>query len=256
MSDHIKVEQLGRVLQIQLARQEKRNALTFQMCDDIIEAIEGAQQNSTVGSILLVAAGPVFCSGMDVGERLAGDGAHLSRAHDRLFTLGARSIKPIVVGVNGAAFGGGLGLAAQGHVVIAEMHSIFALPEIKLGLWPFLIYRVMEEAIGSRRLLALSLTGKNFDADEALAWGLVHQLCHDDEVYDRSAVIARELAKASPQAIEFGMRYVRDARGRSWEEKGQIACRLREELMSTADYQEGTLAFKEKRHPRWPSMQK
>jgi enoyl-CoA hydratase/carnithine racemase len=170
--------------------------------------------------------------------------------------MGARSLKPIVIGVNGAAFGGGLGLAVQGHVVIAETHSVFGLPEIKLGLWPFLIYRAMEEAIGPRRLVALSLSGNNFDAEDALAWGVVHQLCHDDEVQDRAAVVARELAKASPEAIEFGMRYVRDARGRDWEEKGRIASNLREELMAGEDYKEGVQAFKERRHPQWPSLSK
>ncbi len=256
MSDNVHVEQLNRVLRIELNRPEKRNALTAAMCDGIVDAVESAQLDGSIGSILLLAAGPVFCSGMDLTERVSGDGAHLSRAHDRLFTMGARSLKPIVVGVNGAAFGGGLGLAVQGHVVLAETHSVFGLPEIKLGLWPFLIYRAMEEAIGPRRLLSLSLTGNNFDAQEALAWGVVHQLCHEDEAQDRAGVVARELSKSSPQAVEFGMRYVRDARGRDWEEQGRIASRLRQELMAGDDYKEGVEAFKEKRHPHWPSLSK
>lgn len=256
MPENLVLDQRGRVLHVELDRQEKRNALTIQMCDAICDTVDSAQDDHNVGSILIVAAGPVFCSGMDLAERVSGDGAHLSRVHDRLFTMGARSLKPIVVGVNGAAFGGGLGLAVQGHVVIAEMHSVFGLPEIKLGLWPFLIYRSLELAIGPRRLLALALTGNNFDAHEALAWGMVHQLCHDDEVRDRAGVVARELAKSSPEAIEHGMRYVRDARGHTWDEKGQIASRLREELMQGGDYKEGVQAFKERRHPCWPSLKK
>lgn len=250
----VKVDTAYRVLRITLDRPEKRNALTAHMCQSISDAVEHAQEDRAVGSILIIANGPVFCSGMDVTERADIDGAHLSQAHDRLFTLGARSLKPIIVGVNGAAFGGGLGLAVQGHFVLAETHSVFGLPEIKIGLWPFLIYRAMEEAIGPRRLLALSLTGNNFDAHEALAWGIVHQLCHDDEVQDRATAAAREMAKSSSQAISFGMRYVRDARGLDWEQKGRVASFLREELMQCDDYKAGVKAFKERRHPNWPSL--
>jgi enoyl-CoA hydratase/carnithine racemase len=254
MNMNLKVDKCNRVLRIELDRPEKRNALTFEMCHGIADAVEGAQQDPQIGSILITASGPVFCSGMDIAERVTGDEKELSAVHDRLFTMGAKSVKPIVVGVNGAAFGGGLGLAVQGHVVLAETHSVFALPEIKLGLWPFLIYRSMEEAIGSRRLLALSLTGRNFTAEDALAWGIVHQICHDDEVCERGGVIARELAKSSPVAIAAGMQYVCDSRGKGWEEAGQIAASLREALMEGDDYKEGVRAFKEKRHPRWPSI--
>lgn len=253
---NLDVEKNGRVLRIVLDRQEKRNALTFEMCDGISAAVENAQDDSDIGSILIIANGPVFCSGMDIAERVSGDGTRLSQVHDRLFTMGAKSLKPMVVGVNGAAFGGGLGLAVQGHFVIAETHSVFALPEIKIGLWPFLIYRAMEEAIGSRRLLALGLTGCNFNAEDARAWGIVHQICHDDEVRDRAAVVARELSRSSPIAIEAGMRYVRDSRGQNWEEAGRIAARERETLMAGNDYKEGVLAFAEKRHPQWPSLPK
>jgi enoyl-CoA hydratase/carnithine racemase len=66
--------------------------------------------------------------------------------------------------------------------------------------------------------------------------------------------MAREIAKASPAAIESGMRYYRESRGKSWKEAGQLARALRVGLMESKDFKEGCEAFKQKREPRWPSM--
>ncbi|MBV9443924.1 MAG: hypothetical protein JO217_14675, partial [Acidobacteriaceae bacterium] len=122
------------------------------------------------------------------------------------------------------------------------------------GLWPFLVYRSVEAALGSRRTLELSLTGRVFHSQEAQMWGLVHHVGAGNEILDLAKVMARELAKSSPEAIRAGMTYVAEARGKSWVEKGEIAMRLRAELMAGADFQEGYEAFKEKREPRWPSI--
>ena len=251
---NLEIKRQSRVLRIILDRPQKRNALTLDMCSGIADAVESVQDDPDIGSIFISAAGKVFCAGMDVDERGAASPSRLAEVHDRLFTMGSKSLKPIVLAVNGAAMGGGLGLVTQGHVVIAASSSAFALPEIRLGLWPFLVYRSIEEAIGPRRMLALSLTGHTFHAEEALAWGIVHHMCPDDEVLDRAGAIASDLAKASPAAITAGMRYVRDARGKSWDEAGQIAAELRDQLMDHADFEEGCRAFKERREPRWPSM--
>lgn len=242
-----------RVLHIALNRPEKRNALTCGMCTGIAEAVASAQNREDIGVILITSNGAVFCAGMDLDEALEPH-HNLAAAHEDLFTMGAHSIKPIVICVNGPALGGGLGLVAQGHIVIASQASAFGLPEIRIGLWPFLVYRAVEAALGARRTLQLSLTGATFHAPEALQWGLVHQLCPADELCERAHAIARDLGRASPRAIAAGMRYYRDSRGKSLQEAGQIAAALRTELMASGEFQEGRAAFKEKREPRWPSM--
>lgn len=248
------VETHHRVRRIVLNRPEKRNALTGEMCDGLARAIESAQSDPNVGCIFITAVGQVFSAGMDLDEALSASGPELGAIHEKLFTIGAESEKPIVVAVNGAALGGGLGLVAQGHVVIAEESSKFGLPEIHIGLWPFLVYRAIEAAIGERRTLELSLTGRVFSAHNALAWGMVSQVCRDDEVCDRAAAVARDLAKASPAAIAAGMRYAREARGKSWSEAGELGRDLRETLMQSDDFRQGCAAFKAKREPEWPSM--
>jgi enoyl-CoA hydratase/carnithine racemase len=241
------IEKKSRVLQITLNRPQKRNALTSNMCKGLIEAVESVQNDSEIGSVLIAAAGHVFCAGMDLEEAVSPAGMDLGPLHERLFVIGFHSIKPIIVAVNGAALGGGLGLVAQGHVVVAERSSVFALPEIRIGLWPFLVYRAVENSIGSRRTLALSLTARSFDAEEALAWGLIHSICPDGEVRECAANIAEEIAKGGLRAIQAGMTYVRDSRGKSLQEAGEIAGRLRDELMRSEDFRESVEAFKRKR---------
>lgn len=251
---NILISHKHRVLHLALNRQEKRNALNAEMCRSLVKEVSEAQSRDDVGSVLISAVGTVFCSGMDLDEARSPNEANLTAAHEALFTMGATSVKPIVMAVNGAALGGGLGLAAQGHVVLAAEGAGMGLPEIKIGLWPFLVYRSVEAALGPRRTLALSLSGSMFHAQEAKQWGLVHEVCPAAEIVDRSKAMARELAKASPFAISAGMQYFHESRYLKWAEAGVLAAKLRENIMASKDFEEGCLAFKQKREPQWPSM--
>lgn len=250
------VEREGRVLHIRLNRTEKRNALNAAMCAGIADMVQAAQDDPGTGCILVSAAGKAFSAGMDLDEATNPAGADLESVHERLFTMGVHSLKPIVVSVNGAALGGGLGLVAQGHIVIASEEATFGLTEIRLGLWPFLIYRSVEAALGARRTLELSLTGRAFLAHDALNWGLVHRVCPAPETTGLAHATARDLAQASPAAVSAGMRYWRESRNKSWKEAGELADLLRKELFESGDLREGYAAFKEKREPRWPSLPK
>ncbi len=244
------VERKNRILHINLSRPAKRNALTVDMSREIVRNVRAVQDDPRIGCVLITGAGQVFCSGIDLDEMAVGN----SHVFEALFQMGAEALKPIVVAVNGAALGGGLGLVAQGHIVVAEQSSFFSLPEIKVGLWPFLVYRAVEEELGSRRTLALSLSGRTFSAENALAWGLVDQLCPDDEVRDRAEAMARDLARACPSAIEAGMRYARDSRDKAVADAGEMASALQDKLLASADLDEGCAAFKQRREAHWPSM--
>jgi enoyl-CoA hydratase/carnithine racemase len=251
---NILISHKHRVLHLTLNRQDKRNALNAEMCRSLVKELSEAQSRDDVGAILISAVGTVFCAGMDLDEARSPNEANLTAAHEALFTMGANSMKPIVIAVNGAALGGGLGLVAQGHVVLASEGAAMGLPEIKIGLWPFLVYRSIEAALGPRRTLALSLTAYSFHAQEAMEWGLVHQVCPAAEIVDRSKAMARELAKASPLAISAGMQYFHESRHLKLAEAGLLAAKLREKIMGSKDFEEGCLAFKQKREAHWPSM--
>ena len=243
----------NRVLHLTLNRPDKRNALTASMCAEILEQVNAAQTNPDVGSILICSSGSVFCAGMDLEETSPG-GPETQQLHEQIFTMGVRSLKPIVIGVQGAALGGGLGLVAQADVVMASDKAVFGLPEIRIGFWPFLVYRAVEAAIGNRRTAQAALTGHLFHPEEALQWGLVHKICPAVELGDRIKVMAKELAKASPAAIAAGLEYVKRSRSLNYEEAGKIAAELRTRVTSGADFKEGVAAFKERREPRWPSL--
>ncbi len=248
------IERKQRLLTIVLNRAAKRNALTAEMSRTIAQVIESAQTDNDIGCIIISANGAVFCAGMDLEEAAMVDDNSLTTAHEALFTAGVRSLKPIVIAVEGAALGGGLGLVAQGHIVFASENAVFGLPEIRVGLWPFLVYRSVSAVLGPRRALQFSLTGENFNADQGFQYGLIHRVCHVGETENRARSMASQLARASPLAISAGLQYTRDALGKSREEAGQIAAALRSRVMQSEDFKEGRLAFKQKREPHWPSM--
>ena len=250
----ILIERKQRILSIVLNRAAKRNALTAEMSRTIAHAIESAQTDDDIGCIIITADGAVFCAGMDLEEAATVDDTSLATAHEALFTIGSRSLKPIVIAVDGDALGGGLGLVAQGHIVFASENAVFGLPEIRVGLWPFLVYRSVSAVLGPRRVLEFSLTGEYFNADQGFQYGLIHRVCHAGETEGRAQSMASHLARASPLAISAGLQCTRDSFGKSWDEAGQIAAALRTKVMQSEDFKEGRLAFKQKREPHWPSM--
>ncbi|WP_155121161.1 enoyl-CoA hydratase/isomerase family protein [Bryobacter aggregatus] len=253
MTPLVEIERLGRVLAITLNRPDKRNALNREMSEAIVEAVEAAESDSGIGAILLAAQGAVFCAGMDLAEAVSPEANELTAIHARLFTLGARLTKPIVCAVRGPAIAGGLGLVANAHVVVAAHGSTFGLTEIRIGMWPYTVYRAVEAALGARRTLELTLSSKIFNTPEALAWGLVHEVLPSFELDDRALTIASTLSEASTETIQRGLRFTNASRGLSDAQAMELALQMRSENFGSLDFEEGVKAFREKRAPRWPS---
>lgn len=252
MNDILHLVFEGRLLRLTLNRPEKRNALDSELCRALVHTLERADVDPRVGAILLVANGKSFCAGMDLNEVALGNTGDLNRLHEQLFTIGARLSKPLVAAVHGAALGGGTGLVANCHIVIAAEDSVFGLTEIRLGLWPFLVFRAVAGALGERRTIELALTGRIFGAREAREFGLAHEVASDVE--KRALEVASAVAAYSPTAIRSGLRFVQDVKGKDSEAAGEIARRVRDQVFASPDFQEGIRAFREKRPPRWPSV--
>ena len=246
----------GRVFRIALNRPEKKNALSFELCHRLADEVERAGDDPKIGCILVEARGDVFCAGMDLSETLqfghdGGDSRDLAGVHERLFTLGMRISKPIVAAVTGPALGGGVGLIANAHVVVSAHGCTFGLTEIRVGMWPYFIWRSVVNAIGERRTLALALTGRIFSANEALQWGLVHEVAPAFEVDDRATATAEHLASSAADAMRLGLTFAREIRHAASDEAAELTSSFREEAMASDDFREGVAAFREKRKPSW-----
>jgi enoyl-CoA hydratase/carnithine racemase len=248
----IELNKDGRVLRVTLNRPEKRNALNLELCTRLVQAFDDADNNKDVGAIVLNANGPAFCAGMDLKETIDVDQIQLAGIHERLFTVIHRIRTPIIAAVHGAALAGGTGLAANAHIVVAKDDARFGLTEIRIGLWPVLIFRSIDHAMGERRAVELSLTGREFSAGEALGYGLVTEIANDP--LKRATDLAIMLAGYSPVAIAAGLDYVHQIRGRDWEHAGRVGRVIRDQLLSNEDFKEGARAFLEKRRPSWPSL--
>lgn len=253
MSEILQLTQHGRVLRIALNRPDKHNALSSELCRELVDAINRANRDPHIGAMVLTGNGDSFSAGMDLKELGTISIDTINNVHEQLFTLHMRLGTPLVGAINGAALGGGTGLVANCHIVVASEKARFGLTEIKLGLWPFLVFRAMLAAVGERRALELALTGRLFDANEARQCGLVHELAAD--VNQRAMEIAEGLSKSSPTAVRSGLDFVHEVRNKDWETAGMIARRVRDELFKSADFQEGLRAFREKRQPKWPSIE-
>jgi enoyl-CoA hydratase/carnithine racemase len=252
MPDILETSREGRVLRVTLNRPEKRNALNAELCRVVVASLENALSAPEVGAILLCANGKHFCAGMDLSEVSAATTDSISDAQERLFTVGAWAEKPIVAAVKGAALGGGMGLVGNCHIVVAHPEASFGLTEIRVGLWPFLVYRALSAGLGERRVLELALTGRVFGAPEAKEMGLVQEVAPDTQT--RAAEIASAVSGFSPTTIRSGLRFTREVRGQDWDAAGRIARQMRDEVFASSDFCEGLRAFVEKRTPRWPSV--
>ena len=253
MSDILSICAEGPLRRLTLNRPEKRNALDAALCRRLVEAIGEAAADRTVGAILLDANGKDFCSGMDLEEAATTDPDELLPLHQELFSIGERLCKPMVAAVHGGALAGGLGLALNAHLVIASRDARFGLTEVRVGLWPYLVFRAVAAAVGNRKATELALTARIVDTDEACRIGIADIVVEREELLAESRKVALGAAEGSATAIEQGLSFVRRTLGMDESAANKLAGEFRKAAHASADFKEGIRAFREKRRPRWPS---
>ncbi|GAA6171255.1 enoyl-CoA hydratase [Colwellia sp. KU-HH00111] len=186
------------VLEIQINRPDKLNALTDYMYGSLIEKLEQAENDTAIKVILLRSSGPHFSAGNDLADFLEIEFNDKSNVIQFLVTL-ARLTKPIIAAVNGAAVGIGSTLLLHCDLVYAAANTTFSVPFIKLGLTPEGgSSQLLAERCGSLKANEWLLTGRNILADEALTCGLINQVNKDAESnWDAAMICAQQLAKNS-----------------------------------------------------------
>ncbi|HEX7670970.1 MAG TPA: enoyl-CoA hydratase-related protein [Polyangiaceae bacterium] len=250
----IVVKAEGSVATVTLNRPERRNAIGPTMMNELLWAFEDATLDDSVRSIVLTGAGKTFCAGGDFADMSGGafqpELPPKGDFKDLLLAMWFAS-KPIIAHVNGHAMGGGLGLVAASTFAIASKDAKLGTPEIDVGLFPFMIYAVLERVMTRRRLVEMMLFGQRLTADEAAAAGLVSLAVPPDELPAAVARYTAQVASKSPSTIRLGLEALRDVEDLSLREKLPILSERLAACLGTEDAREGLTAFLGKREPRW-----
>lgn len=225
------------------------------MANELLYALEGAQNDPAVRVVVLTGSGDVFCSGGDLGQ-MAGAVAETSELpikgdfSDLLLAM-TNMTKPIIAKVRGVAKGGGLGLVGASHFAIAATDTMFSTPELNVGVFPMMIMAVLARTMPKRQLLSMMLTTNTLSAQDAENWGLITKSVPTAMLDREVQQMADALVARSPTAVSRGLA--------AYNKMGDLSLKealpmLRDELYSllgTEDAREGLMAFMEKRQPRW-----
>ena len=255
-TDGLHFEVRGKAAWILLDRPERRNALSPELIHTLAGAVERALGDPAVRAVVLSGRGPAFCAGADLGksrELAAAGGRRQENPFARLLHTLEEAHKPVIAAVNGAAFGGGLGLVAAADIAIASEAAVMSFSEVRLGLIPAMISVVVLPKIGTRQARRLFLTGRRFTAVEALEYGLVHRVVPADELEIAVAEEVEDIAKGGPQAIAASKRLIREISGLEPQQAFLRASELFAQRIGSDEGQEGVAAFAEKRKPSWRS---
>jgi methylglutaconyl-CoA hydratase len=248
-------DQLG-IATIALAVPEKRNAISSQMIDDLLGALDQAEHTSARVAIL-TGSGKAFSAGMDLGELASvarqppaknlEDARRLARLFSRLYGFP----RPLIAAVNGSAIAGGCGIATLADFTLSVPEAKFGYTEVKLGFIPALVAVFLRRRLGDKPLRDLLLTGRLIDAAEAFRMGLITEIVAAEELMTRARQIAELLLAASPSAIAQTKKLLLNFDRAAVRAELEAAIEANADIRSTPDFREGVAAFLEKRAPKW-----
>ena len=246
----------GAVARVTINRPDKRNALNVTVMRELREAVASAASDQSVRVVVLTGAGDkAFSAGGDLGgfsaEQAKIEQHHLRGTLADLFEDMARLGKPVLARVNGHALAGGFGLLCACDLAVAADTAEFGMPEINMGLWPFIITAVVSRRLPRAKALELMMTGERITAAEAERWGIVNQVVPASDLDKAVDDLAAKLASKSPAIMRLGKDSFYAAQDMSFREAldylhGQLAV-----CLETEDTIEGVTAFLQKREPNW-----
>lgn len=258
MASYILIERADKVATVRLNRPDKRNAFDEQLIADLTQAFRDLAADAAMRVVVLAAKGSSFSAGADLDwmKRMS----VLSRADNErdsllladLMVAIDRCPKPVLGLVEGAAFGGGVGLVACCDLAIATSNATFCLSEVRLGLIPAVISPYVANAIGPRACRRYFLTSERFDAATAERLGLVHRVVAPDALEAARDEMIGHLLKGGPSAQASAKTLVAHVAYAQINEvlERDTAWRIAD-ARASAEGKEGIAAFLEKRKPNW-----
>lgn len=245
------------VARLTLNRPDKHNALSGESCDDLKDAAGAIEADGAVRAVVLTGAGASFCAGGDLDwmraqfdaprEGRIAEARRLATMLQALNTLG----KPLIGRVNGAAYGGGVGMMAVCDAVVAAAPARFGLTETRLGLIPATVSPYVLARIGEGKARAIFFSGRRFDAEEARGLGLVNRVVAPEAL---DAAVEEEVAPylaAAPAAVAAAKRLARSLGPPIDAAVIERTIGLLADAWETPEAKAGITAFLEKRPAPW-----
>jgi len=256
MANTVLVAEADGIATLTLNRPEKRNAISFELLEDLMAALDAAEQ-SAAQVVILTGAGQAFCAGLDL-EGLKGllgkkheenvkDSATMARLFRRIYDFP----KPTIAAVNGAAIAGGTGIATMCDFTLAVPETKFGYTEVRIGFVPAIVSSFLVTQVGHKVARDLLLTGRLFDAAEAHRLGLVNEVVPAEQLMPRARELAQTLIANSPSSVRAAKRLINSFIAEQLDEQIAQAIEDNARIRTTDDFREGITAFLEKRKPKW-----
>jgi methylglutaconyl-CoA hydratase len=244
------------VATIMLNRPEKRNAISFELIDDLVRALDEVAKSDAI-VLILTGTGKAFCSGMDLDnlKSLLGRSAEQNVEDSRTMVCLFRSLyefpKATIAAVNGPAIAGGTGLALLCDFTLAVPEAKFGYTEVRIGFVPAIVSTFLLRQVGEKQARDLLLTGRIFDAAAALRLGLVNEIVPAESLMTRARELAALLMQNSPNSMRATKKLLNDHARAEIDQQIEAAMRENAGVRRTADFREGISSFLEKRKPVW-----
>lgn len=246
----------GGIATITLNRPEKRNAISFELIDDLIAGLEEvAKSNALV--LIVTGAGKAFCSGMDLDNlkallgRTPEQNLQDSQKMVRLFRSLYEFPKVTIAAVNGPAIAGGTGLALLCDFTLAVPEARFGYTEVRIGFVPAIVSTFLLRQVGEKQARDLLLTGRLFGPEEAAKLGLINEIVPADNLMARARELAALLMENSASSLRATKQLLTDHARLELDMHIEKAVRENAAIRQTADFREGISSFLEKRKPVW-----
>ena len=251
-----KIDVSNNILTIILNRPEKKNALNNVMMNEINYALAYAKQERSVRVVIIAAEGDVFCAGADLRrEKSESNVPVLENAND--ISLALRHLyKPVICKIQGSVLAGALLMVTNSTHAIAVKEATFSAPEIKRGLWPFMVMAGLFRVMPKRAGLDFVMRGQPIDADKAEQWGLINESVNSEDLNSRVSNLANELASLAPGTMQFGLEAYEKQDGMGFDEALPYLQKQITKCFEGDDAKEGIAAFLEKREPDWDKVNK
>jgi len=246
----------ARVATITLNRPDKRNAISYELIEELLAALADVASSSVL-VLVLTGAGKAFCSGMDLEnlKALVGRSPEQSLKDSEIMARLFRSLydfpRPTIAAVNGAAIAGGCGLATLCDFTLAVPEAKFGYTEVRIGFVPAIVSTFLLRQVGEKHARDLLLTGRIIGADEAHRIGLISEIVPPEKLSQRAQELAAQLMENSPASLVCTKRLLSDHARVELDAQIRSAVRENAAIRTTRDFREGISSFLEKRKPRW-----